>query len=311
MVARTYQEGWNLRDKWEEALAEFPHFPAYFGDDGLPVLQVIAHQHRDGVRQTDVLALTPGAVHATWDQAVKATDAAVTFLVEHCGVSDPSWLPYPGILLTLAAVARQGINLKRHRKVLRQWFFSRTFGQRYEVASNTVTVEEAAYLFKALRRNKPLTPLRMSGDTLRGATRRRQGAMWRGVMCVFAADGLVDADGKTDPEELIPTSVLPRVQDPPRGNDSPHLLALGFILASRHVGRELKWSGVRQLREHLKGLSRARRDRLMKAQLLPTQLLTRTLSTERFVDARLKRLDDFLRQETGDRLSWDEDSNGS
>jgi hypothetical protein len=302
MVARTFKEGWNLRDRWEAALAEYELFPSFFGENGLPALQVIALKWGDGVRQSDVLRLDATVVRRHWSKALRALDSAVRVLHESCGVSVPAWLPYPGILLTLAGVALEGYDFANLEPQIRQWFFSRVFGQRYEVAANTVTLEEIVWLRSWLDGKAQVPALRMDPDLIAASSRRRRGAMWRGFMCVLAAEGRIDLHGRID-GDVGPVNVLSRAPAR-RGEDPPHLLTLGFVLATRQESREVSHAGAAALADYLSNGSAKARRAVTAQQLLPGGGVT---SDAEFVEDRVELLSQFLDENAGAGLRWDEE----
>lgn len=302
MVARTFKDGWNLRDRWDAALAEFELFPTFFGDNGLAALQLISLKFGSGVRQSDVLMLEAAKVRKHWAKTLKALDQAVRALYHHCGVLQSGWLPYPGILLTLAGVALSIGDLDRHQKKIRQWFFSRVFGQRYEVAANTVTIEEVAILQAWLTGDSDLPALRMSADIVATASRRRRGAIWKGFICALAADDLVDLHGEAA-NEVTPVSVIEKKEALRRGEEAPHLLALGFVLATRQESRKLAFNGARTFDEFVGSLPAKKQKRLVERQLLPVGIQ----DDEEFLEARLELLSDFLDRTTGRSLEWEEE----
>jgi hypothetical protein len=302
MVARTFKEGWNLRDRWEAALADYDLFPRFFGENGLPALQVIALKHAGGVRQSNVLGLEAGKVRRHWKKSLRALNEATTVLYEACGVLSPAWLPYPGVLLTLAGVALDVRDLSSYRDEIREWFFSRVFGQRYEVAANTVTVEEVEVLRCWLSGEAELPDLAMSADVVEAASRRRRGAIWRGFMCALASDGAFDLHGNAT-RDVAPISVLEKQTDVGRGEESPHLLTLGFVLATRQEGRQVALAGAAELGRFVEGLPAKARRAAIKHQLLPE----RAVDDADFMRERLVLLGEFLERTTGRGLDWEEE----
>lgn len=305
MVARTFKEGWNLRDQWDAALANYSLFPRFFGENGLSALQVISLQHGDGIRQADVLRLDASIVRKHWKKALDALNQAVTFLYNECGVWFPTWLPYPAMLITLAGVALKEKDLQEHKAMLQKWFFSRTFGRRYEVAANTVAIEETELICEVVDGIRKLSGLEMSATVIEAASRRRQGAIWRGVICALAANGATNLHGTklNTVDDLVPINVLREQEQRGRREESPHLLALGFVLTTRHEAREVGGRGAGALDEFLAGLSKQARDRLLKRQLLPYPVN----SDQEFLERRCKLLSEFLERKTGQGLSWDDD----
>lgn len=302
MVARTFKDGWNLRDRWDAALAEFELFPTFFGDNGLAALQLIALKHGAGVRQSDVLSLEAAKVRKHWDKTLVALDRAVNALYEHCGVLQAGWLPYPGLLLTLAGVSMSLGDLERHRKKVRRWFFSRVFGQRYEVAANTVTMDEVEILHDWLSGEAGLPSLRMDADVVATASRRRRGAIWKGFVCALAAEGAVDLHGE-EVGELTPVSVIEKREPERKGEEAPHLLAMGFVLATRQEARKLGLRGAQAFSEFVDQLPSHEQDLLVERQLIPVGVL----DDEEFLEARLELLSDFLNRTTGSSLAWEEE----
>ncbi len=237
-----------------------------------------------------------------WKEALEALHVATKFLSEECGVYLPVWLPYPAILLTLAGVAIDEPELNRHKRKLRSWFFSRTFGRRYEVAANTVALEEVGILLEALTEGTPLPNLRLNADVVGSASRRRQGAIWRGFICALAANGATNLHGgKLDLGDVTAVNVLRRRDGLGRGEESPHLLALGFVLATRQEGRYLSQRGLENLDQFADELSERARDRISKKQLLPLG----AADESEFLDERLGLLSEFLLKTTGQELMWD------
>lgn len=302
MVARTFKEGWNLRDRWEAALAEFDLFPKFFGENGLPALQVIALKHAGGVRQSNVLALEADKVRKYWTKSLRALNEATAVLHEACGVVGPAWLPYPGILLTLAGVALDVRNLGDYRDKIREWFFSRVFGQRYEVAANTVTVEEVEVLRSWLQGKEELPELMMSANVVEAASRRRRGAIWRGFMCALASEGICDLHGNKA-VDVAPTNVLMKEEFVGRGEESAHLLTLGFVLATRQEARELARAGADRLWGFLADLPPAARRRVTEHQLIPNKVV----DDARFMEERSVLLSELLERVTGHGLEWEEE----
>jgi hypothetical protein len=48
MVAKTFETGWNLRDRWDQAVSEYPVLAGF--EDGMPVIRVIALKAASSVR---------------------------------------------------------------------------------------------------------------------------------------------------------------------------------------------------------------------------------------------------------------------
>lgn len=185
MVARTYEKDWNLRDKWDEARAKHTILDDYFGDDGMPILRAVALRNVGTVRESAVLSLPGQSVRTAWNDGVSAVVDAIDILRSRCGVLEPAWLPYGGMLTTLAGLAFE-LPLASHGDEINRWFLSRAYGLAYEAAANTRTVDEYNHLRDVLRGYAPLRPLELPGRVIFSATRKRLGAVWRAFMCTLA-----------------------------------------------------------------------------------------------------------------------------
>lgn len=308
MVAKTFEPGWNLREKWDEARAIHPILEEFFGDDGMPVIRVIALKARGSVRERDVLGLEGLAVRHDWPETVTATAAALTFLRASCGVRRRDWLPYDSMVITLAAVALE-FDLAAHDRLLRRWFLSRSFALAYDTGANTVAVDQHRHLREVLRGDTPLRPMPIASVVLREATRKRRAALWRTFLAALAMRGARDPITGLVIDEPRPVSVLPRQERPLAGTESAHLLILGLMLSERDHVRLLERGGVAGLATHLAELPPQVATDVERTQLLdsfrvfPSRDLT---EVEQLVSIRLRALDRWLIEQLGYGL----DSNG-
>ena len=295
MVAKTFTTGWNLRDRWDRARIDDP-IVAELGD-GMPVIRVIALRATASVREGDVLGLSGDTVREYWDGAVAACVAALKFMREHCGVRQHDWLPYGGMVITLAALAFEH-DLDEHQDLLVSWFFSRAFGLRYEGGANTVTVEQYKHLVRAFAGDTTLEPVQIVDAVLREATRKRRSAIWRAFMCALSVNGALDPlTAEADTSNQDAAHLLERDPFPPADTESAHLLVLNQLLVdAAHVGR-VSGIGIDGLRRELHRLDPAARDRVLTSQFLPE--LTDELTLEEFLDGRLAHVDWFLKQRVG------------
>lgn len=293
MVAKTFTSGWNLRDRWSLAQEEFPRLREFFGEDGMPVIRVIALKGRNSVRQSDVLDLNGVAVRSDWKEAVRATDSALQFLQEYCGVQDPAWLPYKGMVVSLAGAALEH-NLLEHQRTVIAWYLSRSFGLRYDSAANTVTVEEYHTLRRALEDPDFAARVPIPVAALRTATRKRLTASWRAFMSLLALNGARDPrTGQVLAYDVVDQTVLTR--RPARGNeaDPPHLLVLGNVVATRQTARILEEGALSTLLRLIADLDASTASLVRRSQFL--EFLSDDTTEGQFVDQRAKALVNFLR----------------
>lgn len=234
VVARSFTPTFNLRVLWEESLNARPLLGRFLGDDGLPILTVMALRQHGDVRQSAVLGLSGPAIRDGWELAVDNFEAALSFAVRHLGVLDPDWIPYRPMMTILAAVNYDRPLATIEAEVVR-WYWSTVIGQRYDVASNT----RAAGDFKALISGEdPISrPPIMIEEVFLEATRGQQGALHRGFLTAMGHQVVRDRGWETGYEaprefDFRPVSLYPRGHgsklDPP-----VHLRTLSFALRSR------------------------------------------------------------------------------
>ena len=266
MVARTFEAGWNLRDRWQRAIDE--HAGLSELPDGMPLIRVIAMRTLGSVREADVLRLVGPAVRDAWEDAVTAYSDALRFLDTHCGVRSADWAPYGGMVVTLAGVALDD-DLEHHIDVLRAWFFSNAFALRYETAANTVTVEEYEHVRRVCAGKVALHKPRMVDAIVREAARKRRSALWRALVCVLAANGARDpSTGEPISNSPSMVHILPRDDAPPPGQESRHLLVLNLLLVDRDARPSLQGAGLEALASTLDQLPAPARSDVMRSQLL-------------------------------------------
>lgn len=294
MVARTYEPDWNLRERWDDACDRHPLLYSFFKEDGMPVIRAIALKNQENVRESAVLDLPGPSVRIDWDSAVEATAKALTLLHDRFGVLEREWLS-DMMLITLAGLAFE-FDLADHERLLRRWFLSREYGLAYEVATNTVTVQEYLELRRALRGEvDALRATEVTRRTLQEATRRGQRGIWSAFLALLAMNGTRDALG--DDREIVPFSPLER--EPVAAGEIPrHLRVVGLVLAER--GTRLNGKGLDAVDDWLHAFPERQRQRIERAQLLPP--IDECETQEAFLEARLELLIERLERETSGLL---------
>lgn len=290
MVAKSFDVGWNLRDKWSEACVEFPDLDEFFEEDGLPVIRVIALIHSRSVRESDVLGLTGELVRKHWDRAIRAVAAAIKFFKNTCGVLRSDWLPYGGMLTTLAAVAVEH-DLDEHTDKIVPWFVGCGFGYQYQGGANTITVEEFNSLANSIVFDIDIPKFIISKSFLREVTRKKKAAVWRAFLCLLAMEGA------RDPISLEPISKYSRpvsildqhalvenIDDP-----ASQLVLSQIIVNSSSIG--LSRQGLLALKRVNDTQSSEESILLSQSQLLPSPL---PLNDSHFIDDRLNMLVETL-----------------
>ena len=295
MVAKTFEPGWNLRDKWASAREEHSILDTFFSDDGMPIVRVIAMRTADSVREGDVLRLAGLAVRQDWDASIDAMAHAVRFVSERCGVHRPEFMPYSGMLISLAGLALE-VDLFHHAEVIEGWFWNRAFGLSYEGGANTRTVDEYHHLRSVVKGQSKLRLIPISSQVVLEATRKRRSALWRAFMAALSSlDARDPITGEAVGGSSAAASHIVSPMNTPAGEESPHLRMLNLILMNTSTRRLLSGAGIDKLYFELGQLPNSLSDAVRDSQLLPDH----SLPIEGFLDARLSMLEEFLRRRTG------------
>lgn len=158
LVARLYPYDFRLRDVWDDALAVHSEL-RLLNVDGIEVLKLIALRRWGvefakglkltikGVKQSDVLELTPDNVKSDWPVALDAYVKGLRFLRERCGVTGPGLLPQPSIPLTIGFFLASD---QHHRADfvgdLERWYWASCFAQTYAQGANTQVLSDVKSL---------------------------------------------------------------------------------------------------------------------------------------------------------------------
>lgn len=253
VVARSFTKAFNLRDQWADARRQYPMLQAFLGDEGLPVLNVIALRTTGNVRAQAVLDLTGDSVRDNWSQAAEATNNALEFASRHLGVWAPDWFPYKPMLTILAGLSFE-FPLDSEVDALKKWFWSTGFSAGFDVASNTRAV--AAY--KSLKADTGyVSQVTLVKDDLLQSNKKQFGAIHRAFMSFLAArdpldvdteDRLVQAAGSGLVPDVGTLSVFPRrpasASSGNQGDDGLHLRTLSNFLVSGPDERKYPWVDI-------------------------------------------------------------------
>jgi hypothetical protein len=248
LVARVYDQDWNLRLKWNTARREIEPIAHWLGEDGLPVVQAISLHLDSDVRQPAMLALRNSDIRAEWDNAVDNTARAIEKLRD-IGVPSPNWMPYRGLLLPLAELAaRNGPSaLQNDHGRLATWFWGRSFALNYDVGSSTRIVSDAK-LLTATEGDFAHDEFMVDRQVLLNSTRKQQGALWSAFLSLLSscsARDLVTGEVLEDPaDDAVPVSLFPRT-----GSGDMHLRVLGLVLLSRKSAAKLRKDRLGFLKE--------------------------------------------------------------
>lgn len=245
MVAKSYSRQFNLRDEWREARDQYPRLAAFFGDDGLPILNVISLRVHSDVRQKAVLNLSGAAIRDGWRDACVHMDMALAFATTRLGIWLPDMLPYRAALTVLAGISYD-VDIESEGRTIEQWYWSTVFGRRFDVASNTRSVADYITLTAGKWDARPISISEL--DAL-SASKKTQGAFHRGILnfvaSLFPYDPVDEAPLEpAGVEDGVLAAIAPVSLFSRNGVDiepALHLRTLGFVLAG--TGNRRKVAG--------------------------------------------------------------------
>ncbi len=294
VVAHSYDEKWNLRAEWDEALDSNPILRDFLDGDGLAPIEIISLVGTHSVRRADVLRLPPEEIRANFSHAVKALLGAID-LCNKWGVVRPAFLPHRAFLIVMGAVLFRGRIPDRHISLLRSWFYSRAFVQRFNVAVNTTIASEYMDLVECLDKSASLRRLTTTSAQVLTGNARTSSALHRSFLALIAAGGVVEISSALFelPLEAYSLRAVPLLRPPLNRR------VLGFVLLPAGRVKELEGRGAGQLLRLLEGQDEA------SAKFLSGQLLPRREGAysddESFLRARL----DLLRSRMQEIVGYD------
>lgn len=198
LAARFYARGLDLRERWGSTRAKEGIIEA-FGIDKYYVLQSIALRARGSVKRGDVLRLSVTDIETHWDVVTDGYRKALEMLRDECGVKTGKWLPYGYLLVPMAAVWREAIEVAgptsgANRERIKRWFWCSGFSQTYDSAANS----QAARDFNELRRwfeigeePEPVAEFSFDADRLREITPKQQ-SVYKALMALILRHGARD-----------------------------------------------------------------------------------------------------------------------
>lgn len=217
MVAVLYPHGFKLRDEWEDAESHHPRFEKY-SVQGVEILKLIALWERQeagsdrgtrkvlGVRQSDVLRLSPDFVRKSWPRATKAYAAALEFGEDKLGFSGAKGVPSQAMILSLAFALDS--NLPEEK--VRSWFWSSAARQDYAHGANTQVVKDVDSMISANWDIRTWSEVDKSNllEGLQDSIRRNQ-LLARTVGCLLTVHRVADVSGEAVLGDAEPVSYLP------------------------------------------------------------------------------------------------------
>jgi hypothetical protein len=283
LVAKTFREGWNMRDLWRDACVEHPSLDLFFGKSGVVAAETIAlNSERPSVRKAEILNLDADHVRLGWPAAIDAVEATISRLATDCGSDHPSLLPYGVMVPLYSALAVRNPALLGQAYDLRRHFLLSGLSLRFDVAANTRVVEEFRLLSEAGLAEFNAASRHISRLALSEATRQSHAAINRAIVSMLTQR--VAGSGAINSVDLIPANLWPR-----REGSNLHLRAASAVVVPREAARIANREGAIALLDSEVG-------DLLRLQWLPG---ASSEDQEFYHEARVEQLIAHLRDEYG------------
>ncbi|WP_329533976.1 DUF262 domain-containing protein [Streptomyces sp. NBC_01450] len=152
LTAKFYPLDVHMRDRWNAALNRYPLI-GEFGVEAYSLLQAVSLRVRGTAQRADVLnKLTAQEVRTHWDAAVAGMSDTLDYLKSQCGAVSSSWLPYSMILVPMAAVFTDIVDLRSKARIeamekLGHFYWCSVFSENYDQGANS----QAGADYRALR----------------------------------------------------------------------------------------------------------------------------------------------------------------
>jgi len=323
LAARFYAKGLDLRELWRKTLSDCTIIEQ-FEVDQYYVLQSIALRARSSVKRGDVLKLTVADIDEHWESVTEGYRAALEMLRSECGVLTDRWLPYGYLLVPMAGVWREAIEVSgpaggANRERLKQWFWCSGFSQTYDRAANTQAAKDYSQLrkwFMGEAAPDAVTGFEFDASRLREITPRQQ-SVYKALIALILRGGAQDfhharrltpetitAQG-VDDHHIFPRAYLDR---PTGGVTYPNELVdcvLNRTLidadTNRSIGKRAPSEYLEAVRAALAGVSGVAFEQLLRSHLLPTERESPLLRDdfEAFLAWREQRFRNEITQVTG------------
>ncbi|HEY6550699.1 MAG TPA: DUF262 domain-containing protein [Solirubrobacterales bacterium] len=198
LAARFYAAGLDLRRKWEATVAQHGIIDD-FEVNKYYVLQSVALRVRGSVKRGDVLRLSVDDIEGQWDAVVQGYRSALEMLRDECGVRTGKWLPYGYLLVPMAALWEEAIQVSgpssaANRARLKQWFWCSGFSQTYDRAANSQAARDFGELRAWLAGGEPPTTVvefEFDPTRLREITPKQQ-SVYKAMMALVLSHGASD-----------------------------------------------------------------------------------------------------------------------
>lgn len=215
LVAKLYPSGFYLKEEWD-ALKEEHSILREMDVDGLELIKLISlivrkalgPKYASGVRQGDILKLTPELISKYWDDAARAYVSAL-HEVRKYGVISPSLVPSWSMILLVAVK-----NFFDFQIDVLAWWKHSLAHQTFAQAANTRVISELDWMFDPDRTARDLPTDDVLEDILSVAA-RANGILLRGVVGLMLR---MDAKDPLTGEDLIDNGNISFLEVGPHGS---------------------------------------------------------------------------------------------
>ncbi|HEX5712644.1 MAG TPA: hypothetical protein VFX85_04945, partial [Solirubrobacterales bacterium] len=264
-----------------------------FEIDRYYVLQSIALRVKGSVKRGDVLQLSVEDIEEHWDSVVSGYRGALEMLRDECGVRSSKWLPYGYLLVPLAALWREVIQVAgpasgANRNRLKTWFWCSGFSASYDRAANTQASRDYAELKRWIEGGEaPATVAEFDFDRarMREITPKQQ-SVYKALMALVIQHGAKDfhhgqtlthdsilAEG-VDDHHIFPRAYL----NPSKESPAYPFQLVDCILnrtmidatTNRRIGKRPPNQYVGEIRDELEAVRTGAFDEFLESHLLPT-----------------------------------------
>lgn len=323
LAARFFAKGLDLRLKWKQSVADTPIIEQ-FSIDSYYLLQSIALRVKGSVQRGDVLRLSVADIEAHWDSVLAGYRAALEMLRDECGVRAGKWLPYGYLLVPLAALWREVIEVAgpasgANRGRLKTWFWCSGLSASYDRAANTQASRDYAELKRWIEGGEPpetIAKFEFEQSRLREITPKQQ-SIYKALMALVIQHGARDFHhGQTLTQDSILAQsvddhhIFPRAYLNPSKEEPAYPIQLVDCIlnrtmidatTNRRIGKRPPDQYMSEIREELEGARPGAFAEVLESHLLPVDEDSPLLRAEfeAFLDWREARIVEAIAEATG------------
>lgn len=292
LAARFYAKELDLRRKWEQTVQRHSIIEE-FEINRYYVLQSVALRAKGSVKRGDVLELSVEDIAEHWDSVTDGYRAALEMLRDECGVLTGKWLPYGYLLVPMAALWDQAIEIGGpasavNRARLQRWFWCSGISASYDRAANT----QASRDYLELRRwigggEVPATVAEFSfqASRLREITPKQQ-SVYKALMALVLRNRAKDfhrgrelnaasiAARRADDHHIFPRAYLnPSSEDPVHPRQLVDCILNRTLIdaeTNQRIGKRPPNEYLGEIRGELEAAAHGDFDQVLESHLLPT-----------------------------------------